>query len=118
MTARLGDFIYSYNMERKEKIQELRYGENPHQKASLYKSQTMADYEILWGKELSYNNIVDTDAAMQDAEVERQQRDELRPHGGWQTLSSRRGPLSQCHSEQCRQDSSQHEKQRQQAHRE
>lgn len=47
-----------------EKIQDLRYGENPHQKASLYKSQTMADYEILWGKELSYNNTLDMTSAV------------------------------------------------------
>lgn len=47
-----------------DKIQDLRYGENPHQKASLYKAENMADYEILWGKELSYNNIVDMTAAL------------------------------------------------------
>lgn len=47
-----------------EKIQDLRYGENPHQKASLYKAPKMADYEILWGKELSYNNIVDITGAV------------------------------------------------------
>lgn len=53
-----------------KKIQDLRYGENPHQKAGLYSrvgSQThqhQADYEILWGKELSYNNILDMTAAV------------------------------------------------------
>lgn len=47
-----------------EKIQDLRYGENPHQKAGLYKSTIMADYEILWGKELSYNNILDMTGAV------------------------------------------------------
>lgn len=47
-----------------EKIQDMRYGENPHQEAGLYKSGAMVDYEILWGKELSYNNIVDITAAV------------------------------------------------------
>lgn len=50
-----------------EKIQELRYGENPHQKACLYSNSNETrtlDYEILNGKELSYNNIIDTSAAI------------------------------------------------------
>lgn len=47
-----------------EKIQDLRYGENPHQEAGLYKAPSMADYEILWGKELSYNNILDMTGAV------------------------------------------------------
>lgn len=47
-----------------EKIQDLRYGENPHQKASLYSNSKEVDYEILWGKELSYNNILDITAAV------------------------------------------------------
>ena len=47
---------------------ELRYGENPHQKASLYllnsgTSQTLARSCVLNGKELSYNNWLDLDAA-------------------------------------------------------
>lgn len=42
--------------------QELRYGENPHQPAALYGSFLDA-FEKLHGKELSYNNIVDIDAA-------------------------------------------------------
>ncbi len=42
--------------------QELRYGENPHQAAALYGSFLDA-FEKLHGKELSYNNIVDIDAA-------------------------------------------------------
>ena len=49
--------------------QTLRYGENPHQKAAFYvnskKPGTLAGAEQLGGKELSYNNIVDTDAAWQ-----------------------------------------------------
>lgn len=47
-----------------EKVQDLRYGENPHQEAGLYTSTAPADYEILWGKELSYNNILDMTAAV------------------------------------------------------
>jgi phosphoribosylaminoimidazolecarboxamide formyltransferase/IMP cyclohydrolase len=49
-----------------EKMQDLRYGENPHQAAGLYSQigQKQADYEILWGKELSYNNIIDMTAAV------------------------------------------------------
>ncbi|HMF74201.1 MAG TPA: bifunctional phosphoribosylaminoimidazolecarboxamide formyltransferase/IMP cyclohydrolase, partial [Bryobacteraceae bacterium] len=43
----------------------LRYGENPHQKAALYKlrEEGIAGSEQLHGKELSYNNLVDLDAA-------------------------------------------------------
>jgi phosphoribosylaminoimidazolecarboxamide formyltransferase / IMP cyclohydrolase len=52
-----------------EKKQDLRYGENPHQKAAFYAkplsgSLSMADAEQLHGKELSYNNINDADAAL------------------------------------------------------
>ncbi|MCK9223626.1 MAG: bifunctional phosphoribosylaminoimidazolecarboxamide formyltransferase/IMP cyclohydrolase [Candidatus Muirbacterium halophilum] len=46
----------------------LRYGENPHQKASIYKEKntinSLCDLEILQGKELSYNNYLDIDAAL------------------------------------------------------
>ena len=47
----------------------LRYGENPHQSASLFKLKntstavSLVDAEVLQGKELSYNNWVDADAA-------------------------------------------------------
>jgi phosphoribosylaminoimidazolecarboxamide formyltransferase/IMP cyclohydrolase len=46
---------------------DLRYGENPHQKAALYSSRQggIAGAEQLQGKELSYNNLVDLDAAWQ-----------------------------------------------------
>ena len=50
------------------KISDLRYGENPHQKAALYStSETggIAWAERLQGKEMSYNNYVDADAAWQ-----------------------------------------------------
>ena len=50
-----------------EKVQDLRYGENPHQDAAFYRltgaaEHTLARAEQLQGKELSYNNILDTDA--------------------------------------------------------
>ena len=47
------------------KLMELRYGENPHQRAALYGSQEtgVAGAEQLQGKELSYNNLLDADAA-------------------------------------------------------
>ncbi|KRE57008.1 bifunctional phosphoribosylaminoimidazolecarboxamide formyltransferase/IMP cyclohydrolase [Phycicoccus sp. Soil748] len=47
----------------------LRYGENPHQKAALYRHWRggVASAEQLHGKEMSYNNYVDTDAAVRAA---------------------------------------------------
>lgn len=42
----------------------MRYGENPHQSGTFY-GDTTPLYEQLNGKELSYNNLVDADAAMQ-----------------------------------------------------
>lgn len=50
--------------------QSLRYGENPHQKASFYRKPLGSPFSIanavqLHGKELSYNNINDADAALQ-----------------------------------------------------
>lgn len=50
------------------KIQDLRYGENPHQKAALYKdprdkADTLATAEKISGKELSFNNFLDLNAA-------------------------------------------------------
>ncbi|CAM3463763.1 bifunctional phosphoribosylaminoimidazolecarboxamide formyltransferase/IMP cyclohydrolase [Marinicrinis lubricantis] len=52
-----------------EKVQELRYGENPHQKAAFYKKPlaeagSITTAEKLHGKELSYNNINDANAAL------------------------------------------------------
>jgi phosphoribosylaminoimidazolecarboxamide formyltransferase/IMP cyclohydrolase len=51
-----------------EKVQDMRYGENPHQSAAFYRDLTaasgaLAAYTQLQGKELSYNNIADADAA-------------------------------------------------------
>ena len=56
---------FTYN-----KKQPLRYGENPHQSASFYAdpapdSGSIASAKFIQGKELSFNNIADTDAALQ-----------------------------------------------------
>ena len=56
---------HQYNFEKSES---LRYGENPHQTADLLtfsnlKHKNIANADVLQGKELSYNNIVDADAA-------------------------------------------------------
>ncbi|WP_211748119.1 bifunctional phosphoribosylaminoimidazolecarboxamide formyltransferase/IMP cyclohydrolase [Paenibacillus sp. Marseille-Q4541] len=53
-----------------EKIQDLRYGENPHQQAAFYRKPlapqgTLTTAEQIHGKELSYNNINDANAALQ-----------------------------------------------------
>jgi phosphoribosylaminoimidazolecarboxamide formyltransferase/IMP cyclohydrolase len=52
------------------RLQELRYGENPHQKGAWYRSYreppgpSVSFAEVLQGKELSYNNLLDLDAAL------------------------------------------------------
>lgn len=53
-----------------EKVQEMRYGENPHQKAAFYRdlgdvAGTLSAAKQLHGKELSYNNINDTNGALE-----------------------------------------------------
>ena len=53
-----------------DEVQSLRYGENPHQQAMFYRSDTEVPYSVayakqLGGKELSYNNIQDANAALQ-----------------------------------------------------
>ncbi|MGY1673138.1 bifunctional phosphoribosylaminoimidazolecarboxamide formyltransferase/IMP cyclohydrolase [Geodermatophilus sp. SYSU D00710] len=52
-----------------ERAEVLRYGENPHQRAALYRSGQpgLAHAEQLHGKQMSYNNYVDTDAAWRAA---------------------------------------------------
>ncbi len=53
-----------------QKIGDLRYGENPHQKAGFYKEHNhvtqacIPNAEVIQGKELSYNNIMDADGAL------------------------------------------------------
>lgn len=63
------DYPLTFSVQFK-KIQELRYGENPHQTAAFYgetnpPSGTLAGAKQCQGKDLSYNNIVDTDAALE-----------------------------------------------------
>jgi phosphoribosylaminoimidazolecarboxamide formyltransferase/IMP cyclohydrolase len=53
-----------------EKVDELRYGENPHQKGAVYRSgvrsgSSVAHARFLGGKELSYNNLLDLDSAFE-----------------------------------------------------
>lgn len=65
-------FARTFNVQL-EKAQDLRYGENPHQKAAFYveghssdnKHASIATAQQLQGKALSYNNIADTDAALE-----------------------------------------------------
>lgn len=52
-----------------EKIEDLRYGENPHQKASLYRwKDSEYPFEQIQGKQLSYNNLLDMNAAWETIE--------------------------------------------------
>jgi phosphoribosylaminoimidazolecarboxamide formyltransferase/IMP cyclohydrolase len=53
-----------------KRVQILRYGENPHQKAAFYRDPTITgpcagNAVQLWGKELSYNNILDLNSAFE-----------------------------------------------------
>jgi phosphoribosylaminoimidazolecarboxamide formyltransferase / IMP cyclohydrolase len=73
--------IYNYLSAREEvfpsnltlsftKLQDLRYGENPHQKAAFYKDGSSDGFGVagavqLHGKELSFNNIIDLNAALE-----------------------------------------------------
>jgi len=63
------DFPRTFNLQF-EKVQEMRYGENPHQKAAFYKEARPSEVSVatakqIQGKELSYNNMADTDAALE-----------------------------------------------------
>lgn len=76
LTARYDSLIAEYLTGGKtkhiivEKMTDLRYGENPHQKATFYKDfnahsqASLVKAEFLQGKELSYNNIMDADGAL------------------------------------------------------
>lgn len=76
----ISDYLSSFNEDgtrsaypaqmntRFTKVQDLRYGENPHQTAAFYQDQfpalgSLVTAEQIQGKELSYNNIADADAA-------------------------------------------------------
>ena len=57
-----------------DKVEDLRYGENPHQSAAFYRERNAApgsisSYRQIQGKELSYNNIADADAAWECAKA-------------------------------------------------
>ncbi|MGC9323205.1 MAG: bifunctional phosphoribosylaminoimidazolecarboxamide formyltransferase/IMP cyclohydrolase [Desulfomonilia bacterium] len=63
-----GAFPLTYTVQYTRR-QIMRYGENPHQKAAFYsdllvEQPSISTAEQLWGKELSYNNIMDSDAAL------------------------------------------------------
>ena len=73
-TAKVTNFPRTF-VRRYEKVSDLRYGENPHQKSALYKELSDRDYDCsiithgqqLQGKQLSYNNYVDMDGAVKIA---------------------------------------------------
>lgn len=69
LTRRVGEEFPESITLTYEKVQSLRYGENPHQKAGFYKAlfadYSMSQAEQLHGKELSYNNIQDANAALE-----------------------------------------------------
>ncbi len=63
------DFPRTFNSQF-VKVQDMRYGENPHQRAAFYAERNpqeacVATAKQLQGKELSYNNVADTDAALE-----------------------------------------------------
>ena len=76
LTSRYDGLIAEYLTEGRvkniqvEKSADLRYGENPHQKAAFYKDSdghkeaSLVKALVLQGKELSYNNIMDADGAL------------------------------------------------------
>ena len=71
--GRLGAFPQRLNLNF-SKRQNLRYGENPHQQAAFYRDLAkvpgaLANYRQLQGKELSYNNLADADAAWECAKT-------------------------------------------------
>ena len=66
---KVSDFPRTFNLQVSQ-VQTMRYGENPHQKAAFYIEKNpakgcIASAKQLQGKELSYNNIGDTDAALE-----------------------------------------------------
>jgi phosphoribosylaminoimidazolecarboxamide formyltransferase/IMP cyclohydrolase len=62
-------FPHTLNLQYRQ-VQTMRYGENPHQRAAFYVEHqpgeaSVATAQQLQGKELSYNNVADTDAALE-----------------------------------------------------
>jgi len=69
LAGEASDFPRTINLQYRQ-VQTMRYGENPHQKAAFFVERDQAEACIatarqLQGKELSYNNIADTDAALE-----------------------------------------------------
>ncbi|MAZ87439.1 MAG: bifunctional phosphoribosylaminoimidazolecarboxamide formyltransferase/inosine monophosphate cyclohydrolase [Cellvibrionaceae bacterium] len=67
------NFSNTYNVQY-VKTQDMRYGENPHQKAAFYveedaKEASVSTAKQLQGKELSFNNVADTDAALETVKL-------------------------------------------------
>ena len=66
----ISDYFKKINKEEKPEFihlretRHLRYGENPHQNAELYKENFDEIFKVLHGKEISYNNLLDIDAAI------------------------------------------------------
>ncbi len=56
-----GEDLKSYEFE---KLRNLDFGENFHQNAAVYKNDRMIDYEILFGKELSFNDMINVTEVM------------------------------------------------------
>ena len=68
-TENKGDFPRTFNTQF-IKAQDMRYGENPHQNAAFYveanpKEASISTAKQIQGKELSFNNVADTDAALE-----------------------------------------------------
>lgn len=64
-----GDFPETLSLTFR-RAQSLRYGENPHQRAAFYRDPMSSEPSVatakqLWGKEISYNNLLDADAALE-----------------------------------------------------
>ncbi|MCQ3830969.1 bifunctional phosphoribosylaminoimidazolecarboxamide formyltransferase/IMP cyclohydrolase [Microbulbifer elongatus] len=67
------EFPNTFNVQY-EKAQDMRYGENPHQKAAFYVEADAEEASVstanqLQGKELSFNNVADTDAALETVKL-------------------------------------------------
>ena len=67
------DFPRTFNLQMTQ-TQTLRYGENPHQKSAFYveancPADSISGAQQIQGKELSYNNIADTDAALETVKL-------------------------------------------------
>jgi phosphoribosylaminoimidazolecarboxamide formyltransferase/IMP cyclohydrolase len=69
LSGEQADFSHTLNLQFRQ-VQTMRYGENPHQRAAFFVEHDTADASVatarqIQGKELSYNNVADTDAALE-----------------------------------------------------